>query len=125
MVVYWKLDMDPEELEQSKQITCARPKANKCGCFKCLKGEVVLKACTCCYELLDSLGRVRINVPDCEIKELKMHLGIGAGQVFDVHVVGDETRVEHFVAGDAVNQLSVVLNVAQPGTLSCKLLSLP
>lgn len=51
--------------------------------------------------------------------ELRIHLGIGAGKVFDV-VVGSaqHSRFEHFVAGEAVEQLGLVLDLAKPGELA-------
>lgn len=76
---------------------------------------MVLQASKCCLELLSQLGRFPVDIPDCEITELKIHLGIGAGSVYDVHVVGDVSRSEHFIAGNGVNQLAQVLDLAKPG----------
>jgi class 3 adenylate cyclase len=42
-------------------------------------------------------------------------LGIGAGLVSDVFVGGFPGRWEHFLAGDGVNQLSQVLDLAKAG----------
>jgi class 3 adenylate cyclase len=115
VVVYWKSELDQEELDARMKKPCMREQSNACACARCVKGSVVLQACKCCLELLKQLGRYKVDIPDCEITELKIHLGIGAGQIYDVHVVGDETRNEHFIAGDGVNQLSVVLDLAKPG----------
>jgi len=81
------------------------------------RGELVLKACHCCLDLLTKLGKYAIDIPQCDIKELRIHLGIGAGQIFDVHVGGESGRWEHFIAGEAVNQLAQVLDLAKAGKL--------
>lgn len=81
-------------------------------------GEVVLKAAICCLDLLKRLGSFHIDIPDCQTKELRIHLGIGAGNVIDVHVGGHAGRWEHFIAGDAMNQLVHVLNIATAGELA-------
>ncbi len=80
------------------------------------RGELVLNAAFCCMDLLKDNGTHRINLPNCAIKELKIHLGIGAGKIYDVHVGGDTSgRWEHLIAGEAVNQLSQVLDEAKSG----------
>ncbi|KAG5459984.1 MAG: hypothetical protein BJ554DRAFT_8031 [Olpidium bornovanus] len=85
------------------------------------KGEIVLKACDCCLEMLIKLGQFKIDIPGCNIHLLKIHLGIGAGQIFDVHVGGMPGRWEHFIAGDAVHQLANVLDIAKAGELAVSL----
>ncbi|KAI8805688.1 nucleotide cyclase [Cladochytrium replicatum] len=82
------------------------------------RGEIVLKACNCCLDLLTQLGTYNIDIPDCSTKELRIHLGIGAGKIYDIHVGGSPGRWEHFVAGDAVSQLSQVLDLAKAGELA-------
>jgi hypothetical protein len=81
-----------------------------------LRGETVYQAAKCCLKLLTSLGEYKIDIKDCDTKLLRIHLGIGAGKVFDVLVGGDHGRWEHFLAGDAANQLSQVLDLAKAGT---------
>jgi len=78
------------------------------------RGELVLTACDCCLKLLKQLGRFPIDIPDCEITELKIHLGIGAGKIYDIHV-GANDRWEHFIGGDAMDQISTVLDLAEAG----------
>ena len=85
------------------------------------RGELVLKAARCCLDLLTKLGTYEVNIPELDdpqgkYKELRIHLGIGAGKLFDVHVGGEFGRWEHFIAGDAVNQLATVLDLAKAGT---------
>jgi class 3 adenylate cyclase len=109
VLFYWKLDA------KERRNTCIASKTNSCNCPKCLKGEVVLRAALCCTDLLKRLGRYEINIEGCDVKHLSIHLGIGAGNLMDVHAKGNEYRFEHFVAGDAVNQLMAVLNDAKPG----------
>lgn len=76
-----------------------------------------MRACLCCVELLKKLGDYKIAIQNCDISELHIHLGVGAGQMYDVHVFGNSERWEHFMAGDAVNQLQTVLDRAQPSQL--------
>jgi hypothetical protein len=109
------MDMDQDENEAAVDRACQRPDQDECKCLLCLKGEVVYQATACCHAILQQLGCVDIHIPDCEIDTLQLHLGVAAGQLFDVHVVGDETRLEHFIAGDAANQLSSVMDGAQSG----------
>ncbi|KAJ3417194.1 hypothetical protein HDV05_006400 [Chytridiales sp. JEL 0842] len=99
IIVYWKLKPDQPESEQSK-------------------GELVLRTAYCCMDLLSNLGTYEINIPGCPFSILRIHLGIGAGQVYDVHVGGDSGRWEHFIAGDAIRQLSTVLDLAKAGELA-------
>lgn len=82
------------------------------------RGELVYKAAHCCLTLLTKLGSYDINIPDCNTKTLAIHLGIGAGLITDVVVGGAPGRWEHFIAGDAVNQLSQVLDLAKAGELA-------
>jgi len=81
------------------------------------RGELVLTACYCCIKLLKELGSFEINIPDCEITMLKIHLGIGAGRIYDIHV-GGKDRWEHFIGGDAMDQISTVLDLANAGELA-------
>ncbi|KAI9354579.1 nucleotide cyclase [Zopfochytrium polystomum] len=99
VIVYWKLQSHEAETEINR-------------------GELVLKAAFCCMDLLNSLGTYDINVPNCSTKVLRLHLGIGAGQIYDVHVGGSPGRWEHFIAGDALRQLSQVLDLAKAGELA-------
>ncbi|KNC97873.1 uncharacterized protein SPPG_09415 [Spizellomyces punctatus DAOM BR117] len=100
VIFYWSLDPRKEDIED-----------------EATRGELVLKASYCCMDLLNNLGIFPIDIPMCEIKVLRIHLGIGAGTVYDVHV-GVPTRWEHFIAGDAVNQISGVLDIAKAGELA-------
>jgi class 3 adenylate cyclase len=79
------------------------------------KGHIVLRACECCMELLTKLSDYDISIPGVISTKLKIHLGVGAGQIFDVHVGGTRGRWEHFIAGDAVQQISMTLDLARPG----------
>ncbi|KAJ3226148.1 hypothetical protein HK099_005501 [Clydaea vesicula] len=81
------------------------------------KGEIVLKAAHCCLDLLKLLGSYEVEIPEIGMQVLRIHLGIGAGHVYDV-AVGGIDRWEHFIAGDAVNQLASVLDLAKAGELA-------
>lgn len=98
MIFYWKLQKAFTKLEDNERT----------------RGELVLKAAICCLDLLSNLGTYAIDIPGCDQTTLRIHLGIGAGSTFDVHV-GARGRWEHFIAGDAVNQLASVLDVAKAG----------
>ncbi|KAI9208088.1 nucleotide cyclase [Polychytrium aggregatum] len=106
VIVYWKIEgpCDGTNISPNDPVSIAR-------------GELVVKACYCCLDMLKKLGRYKINIPGCEIEDLQIHLGIGSGQLYDVHV-GMTDRWEHFIAGEAVNQLNHVLNAAKPGELA-------
>ncbi len=79
-----------------------------------MRGETVLKAAHCCLDLLKLLGSYEVDIAGIGSKILRIHLGIGAGHVYDV-LVGGIDRWEHFIAGDAVNQLASVLDLAKAG----------
>jgi class 3 adenylate cyclase len=81
------------------------------------RGELVFKASQCCLRLLSDLGTYPISIADCDTKSLRIHLGIGAGIVFDV-IVGNEKRQEHFIGGDGIRQLGQVLDLAKAGELA-------
>lgn len=80
------------------------------------RGELVFQAANCCLKLLTNLGTFAIDIEGCDTKFLRIHLGIGAGSVFDVVVGGDNNRWEHFVAGESSLQLAQVLDLAKAGT---------
>jgi class 3 adenylate cyclase len=103
VIVYWKSETAINMQDSSEDIE---------------RGELVYKASHCCLELLTKLGTYDINIADCATKTLRIHLGIGAGLVTDVVVGGNPGRWEHFIAGDGVNQLSQVLDLAKAGELA-------
>ncbi|KAJ3382209.1 hypothetical protein HDU92_004893 [Lobulomyces angularis] len=107
VIFYWKLEkFDP-----------GGENPNSSPSEEIVRGEIVLKAAHCCLELLKSLGSYEVHIPDQGQKILRIHLGIGAGTVFDV-AVGGVDRWEHFIGGDAVNQLASVLDLAKAGELA-------
>jgi hypothetical protein len=67
---------------------------------------------------LTRLGTYNIDIEDCSTKILRIHLGIGAGMIHEVHVGGGLGRWEFFIAGDGVNQLGSVLDLAKAGELA-------
>ncbi|RKO96432.1 hypothetical protein CXG81DRAFT_10567, partial [Caulochytrium protostelioides] len=103
VIFYWKVKPSPKMSPADEEIE---------------RGEVVLKACHCCMDLLNNLGTYHIDVPQSSTDTLRIHLGIGAGKVFDIYVGGNPGRWEHFIAGDAVSQLSHVLDLAKAGELA-------
>ncbi|KAJ3271160.1 hypothetical protein HDV01_007018 [Terramyces sp. JEL0728] len=103
VIVYWKSETAVNMTDSSEDIE---------------RGELVYKAAHCCLTLLTKLGSYDINITDCATKTLRIHLGIGAGLITDVLVGGSPGRWEHFIAGDGVNQLSQVLDLAKAGELA-------
>lgn len=100
VIFYWRLPkLDPAESPTSEEMA---------------RGEIVLKAAHCCLDLLKLLGSYEVEIPEIGTQTLRIHLGIGAGNVFDV-TVGGIGRWEHFIAGDGVNQLASVLDLAKAG----------
>eukprot|EP00834_Sanchytrium_tribonematis_P001964 NODE_53_length_30760_cov_1.203712.p5 type:complete len:641 gc:universal NODE_53_length_30760_cov_1.203712:23590-21668(-) len=109
VIFYWK--SPPNKENESKKDKLKR------------YGELVLKACLCCLELLDLLNPYNVEIPNeegsgTEQRALRIHLGIGAGQIFDVHVGGSPGRWEHVCIGDAIEQISQVLDLAKAGQLA-------
>jgi class 3 adenylate cyclase len=100
IIVYWKLKDNEVESEQNK-------------------AELVLKAGYCCMDLLSNLGTYEISIQGCPFSILRIHLGVGAGQIYDVHIGGESGRWEHFITGDAIRQLSTVLDLAKAGWYIC------
>ena len=74
-----------------------------------------MKAAQCCLDLLTRLGTHNIDIEDCATKVLKIHLGIGAGPIYEINAGGDPGRWEFFICGDGVNQLGSVLDLAKAG----------
>jgi hypothetical protein len=66
-------------------------------------------------DLLTKYGTYDINIKDCATKTLRIHLGIGAGPIYENHVGGPPGRWEFFISGDGVNQLGTVLDLAKAG----------
>jgi class 3 adenylate cyclase len=111
VIFYWTLDVKRGDKEDDDDFDDddISPEEN------IERGECVLRACECCLQLLTELGEYKIDLPDIDIKVLRIHLGIGAGALYDVHVGGGPGRWEHLIAGDAINQLGIVLDLAKPG----------
>lgn len=99
VIFYWKLSKDDFNSDKTDDN---------------VRGEIVLQAAHCCLELLKLLGSYEVQIPELGSKILRIHLGIGAGSVYDVNVGGLD-RWEHFIGGDAVNQLASVLDLAKAG----------
>jgi len=124
VIIMWKADMTGTDgvqcMREGKDSVKdgGNPMSIICRCANCVKGELVLKGSVCCLELLQNLGKYRVNIEGCSVNELNIHLGIGSGQIYDIHVKGDEERWEHFVVGDPMTQLGVVLNLAKPEQLA-------
>ncbi|KAJ3339635.1 hypothetical protein HDU93_007962 [Gonapodya sp. JEL0774] len=114
IMFYWKLEGPLEETDD----LLGDETNNVDAAEKSRRAEMVLQAAICCSEILKQYGTYPIDIPDCSTTELKIHLGIGAGKIYDVHVGGEGGRWEHFIGGEAVSQLATVLDQAPPGLLA-------
>ena len=74
--------------------------------------ETVASACWGCMRLIERLGDHQVEIPGEETKYLlSMHIGLAVGEAFDVHV-GTQQRMEYFLAGKAVKEAVLLVNVA-------------
>jgi hypothetical protein len=71
---------------------------------------MVCLACQCARALLDHLDNYSV-----EGKILRLHIGIGAGEVGGVHVGGVNGKHEFFISGQVLEQVSACEKQAQPG----------
>ena len=71
---------------------------------------MILLACQCAKALLDELHDYPVPGTGCI---LRLHIGIGAGQVSGVNVGGNQ--VEFFVSGQVLEQVSSCEKQAAPG----------
>ncbi|KAL7753070.1 hypothetical protein RI367_001522 [Sorochytrium milnesiophthora] len=134
VIFYWKYQEPAASFADGvrAQVLRSRPQADerqvKEAVEKALmqrKGAIVIKAASCCLDLLEKLRNYKIRLPpprkadgaengEVEERELKIHLGIGAGKIYDIHVGGAPGRWEHLVVGDAMEQIAQVLDLAKP-----------
>ena len=78
------------------------------------KSNLVTRSVECCLELITLLGSYKVKVDKID-KTIGIHIGLGVGNTFDIHVGGYGNRWEHYISGDAINQLRVVLDLAKSG----------
>lgn len=81
------------------------------GSMPGLSGMTLL-ACQCSKSLLDDLDDYIVEGTGCK---LRLHIGIGAGPVSGIHVGGTNNRVEFFISGEVLEQVSACEKQASPG----------
>lgn len=75
--------------------------------------QLVLLASRCCLKLLDELNGREI----VKGVSLKLHMGIGAGQLSSFYCGGHAGKWEYFVAGEPIEQMSDATEEATHGEL--------
>jgi len=88
-------------------ILCVWPAASPKGL-----GGMISLACQCAKTLLQDLNDYKVPETDCV---LRLHIGIGAGEIGGVHVGGVSKRSEFFISGQVLEQVSACEKQAQPG----------
>jgi class 3 adenylate cyclase len=74
--------------------------------------DMILLACQCAKALLDELHDYQVPGTGCT---LRLHIGIGAGQAGGINVGGVNNRVEFFISGQTLEQVSSCEKQAAPG----------
>ena len=73
---------------------------------------MIVLACQCALALLKDLNDYKVPDTDCI---LRLHIGMGAGEVGGVHVGGTMNRSEFFISGQVLEQVSSCEKQATPG----------
>eukprot|EP01137_Pigoraptor_chileana_P035829 Opistho-2@30472 len=76
--------------------------------------HTICVACQCAFELTATLNRFQIDTD----LVLSLHIGVGAGKLFGLHVGGVNGRWEYLIAGDAVNELKDTVDEAKMGEVA-------
>jgi class 3 adenylate cyclase len=104
MLVTWPAPPeDPEELAQScgRAATCAADMIRNLSNFKVVLADFL-------YSTVNQLPEDEREV------NLTIHLSLGAGPVYHVHI-GDKGRRDYFISGEALSQAAELLDVAKGG----------
>ena len=69
---------------------------------------MILHACQCAQELMEELNDYTVPNTGCM---LRMHIGIGAGEVTGIHIGGEMSstgnqRIEFFISGSVLDQVT-------------------
>jgi class 3 adenylate cyclase len=82
-----------------------------------IKSALSLNAIRCSFQMLTELSKYTVEIDDLKI-DLSIHIGLGIGTIFNVHVGGYPGRWEHFISGNAVNQVTKILDIAKAGQVA-------
>ena len=75
-------------------------------------GGAILLACQCSKALLHDLGTYEVEGTNCI---LRLHIGVGAGEIAGINVGGNSNQVEFFISGQVLEQVSSCEKQAEPG----------
>ena len=75
--------------------------------------QLVLRASVCCLDLLKRLN----NFSPVDGVTLRLHMGIGCGDISEFYVGGHGNKWEYFVAGEPIQQMSDATEEATHGQL--------
>ena len=75
--------------------------------------QLVLRASVCCLDLLKRLN----NFSPVDGVTLRLHMGIGCGDISEFYVGGHGNKWEYFVAGEPIQQMSDATEAATHGQL--------
>jgi class 3 adenylate cyclase len=73
--------------------------------------KAVDQATICSLQMLNALDPFPV---DKELS-LRLHIGLGAGSLYGIHVGGVDNRWEYFAAGDALSQLKYAVDASKQG----------
>ncbi|ORX42041.1 hypothetical protein BCR36DRAFT_416346 [Piromyces finnis] len=80
-------------------------------------GYMIINVIMCCLELIKTVNENPIYIPGYQTV-LGLHMALGAGNMFHIHVGGPPGRWEHFIAGNVTTQLSKLLDEAKSGQIA-------
>jgi len=63
-----------------------------------MKVALLLNTVRCSLQLLTELSKYTVEIDNLKI-DLSIHIGLGLGSIFNVHVGGYPGRWEHFISG--------------------------
>eukprot|EP01117_Protostelium_nocturnum_P014485 TRINITY_DN5511_c0_g2_i2.p1 TRINITY_DN5511_c0_g2~~TRINITY_DN5511_c0_g2_i2.p1 ORF type:complete len:1733 (+),score=655.57 TRINITY_DN5511_c0_g2_i2:165-5363(+) len=81
---------------------------------------MILLACQCAKALLEDLDSYTVNSVG---SILRLHIGIGAGEVSGIHIGGISNRIEFFISGQVLEQVSNCEKQAGPGEVYVSLIA--
>ena len=73
------------------------------GDSKATLAQLIFRASACCIHLLETLNNY--SPPGVDDVTLKLHMGIGAGELSSFYLGGWEGKWEYFVAGEPIEQV--------------------
>eukprot|EP01114_Cavostelium_apophysatum_P003087 TRINITY_DN1281_c0_g1_i1.p1 TRINITY_DN1281_c0_g1~~TRINITY_DN1281_c0_g1_i1.p1 ORF type:complete len:1564 (-),score=458.03 TRINITY_DN1281_c0_g1_i1:93-4784(-) len=88
-------------------VLCCWPCSTRAG----ISGMIML-ACQCAKALLKNLNDYSVEGTGCV---LRLHIGVGAGEVSGINVGGEKSQFEFFISGQVLEQVSSCEKEAAPG----------